>query len=79
MSQIKRFDIKSISKKLIEEDCICLCSNCHTLFHSTKYKEFGWKIIGRKYKEQIEETYNYLERNVLKFKFKKIDIKDPLN
>ena len=51
MGQIKRFDIKSISKKLIEEDCICLCSNCHTLFHSTKYKEFGWKIIGRKYKE----------------------------
>lgn len=77
-NQIKKLDIKSISEKLINEDCICLCSNCHTLFHSIKYKEFGEKIIGRKFKEQIAKIYKNLENKIVSFEYRTTEIKDPL-
>jgi len=77
-TQIKKLDINSISEKLIKEDCICLCSNCHTLFHSIKYKEFGEKIIGKEYKDQIEKIYKNLENKIISFEYKTTEIKDPL-
>lgn len=77
-NQIKKLDIKSICDKLITEDCICLCSNCHTLLHSIKYKEIGKKIIGMKYKEQIEKIYKNLESNIIAFEYMTTVIKDPL-
>ena len=75
---IKKLDIKSISKKLIKEDCICLCSNCHTLFHSIKYYEIGERIIGKKFREQIEDIYRNLENKIILFNHEMAEIKDPL-
>ena len=52
------------------------CGRCHK---RKPYKEFGEKIIGSKYKEQIKGFYKNIEKNVLKFKFRTSEIKDPLN
>ncbi len=75
---IKKLDIKSIGEKLIKEDCICLCSNCHTLFHSIKYYEIGERIIGKKFREQIENIYRNLEKKIKLFNHETTEIKDPL-
>ncbi|MEE9377496.1 MAG: hypothetical protein V3V33_05625 [Candidatus Lokiarchaeia archaeon] len=45
---------------------------------SIKEKEFGEKIIGRKYKEQIEKIYKNLENKIVSFEYRTTEIKDPL-
>ncbi len=75
---IKKLDIKSIAEKLIKEDCICLCSNCHTIFHSIKFYEIGEKIIGIKFRGHIEKMYRNLENKIILFNQKTTEIKDPL-
>ncbi len=38
-------DIKRIKKLLIEEDCTCLCSNCHATENAEIFKKYRHKII----------------------------------
>ena len=51
------------------------CGNCHKI---KLYTEFGVKIIGKEYKDQIEKIYKNLENRIISFEYKTTGIKDPL-
>lgn len=40
-------DIEKIKKLLTEEDCICLCSNCHSIENAEIFKKYKHKIIQK--------------------------------
>ncbi len=40
-------DVKKIKKLLTEEDCTCLCSNCHSIENAEIFKKYRHKIIQK--------------------------------
>lgn len=40
-------DIKKIKKLLIEEECTCLCSNCHAIENAEIFNKYRHKIIQK--------------------------------
>lgn len=77
--QLKKYSIKEIIRILLNENCICLCSNCHTLLHSTQFKEIVSSILGKKHSNVYHSVYSDLQKNIDNFEFKSINIKDPLD
>ncbi|MHA2184917.1 MAG: hypothetical protein ACXAAI_07950, partial [Promethearchaeota archaeon] len=78
-AQLKKYNIVDITKKLRDEKCVCLCSNCHNILHSTQFKEVILKILGKKEKYDYNSELNDLRKNVDCFEFKNINIEDPLD
>ena len=75
--KISNRDVLSIGNLLINENCICLCANCHRMIHAQYFERFGHKIIGEQYKDCINRYYNILRKKINDFRFEtKIKI-DP--
>jgi len=60
---ISKFSLKKISNLLRNEKCICLCSNCHSIFHSVSFI--------RNINELFRDNYDSLA-NQVKSDYKKI-------
>ncbi|MFX1365138.1 MAG: hypothetical protein ACFFCE_17925 [Promethearchaeota archaeon] len=76
--KIKKYDIESICKKLIREDCVCLCTNCHKTVHIKNLNSIPTGIFGDDFKTQIKIYKDEIQQNIQNFELKPKKIKDPL-
>jgi hypothetical protein len=53
---IKSLPINQINEIIINQDCVCLCSNCHSNFHS-RFDEFGREVLQDYYDEKEVKTH----------------------
>ncbi len=77
-NRIKRYSITEIIDFLIEEKCVCLCSNCHTLLHATKFVVIADEILEKHYSDQAKVLYEEISENIKNFEFKRRIFKNPL-
>ena len=69
---LSKYSIIKIITILKNEDCVCLCKNCHSLIHSVNFDQFHNEIFGKENTSMIdlvEETYLILKKNILNFSF----------
>ena len=74
---LEALDTSLIMKQLINQKCLCLCSNCHSLIHS-RFSEFAIEILNKFYSqdllkqkvEEIERKYNEMFNNISSFEVK---------
>ena len=89
-SKISRFlnlDCKDIMNIIIKKKIICLCSNCHSVFHSN-FRKIVYDILCnyldkssiKKFEAELINIYNliYSRINEFNYNFDKIEFKSPL-
>jgi hypothetical protein len=70
--------IKEIIVKIIEDDCVLICSNCHRFYHSSFHKCYE-EVLGSylseeefdKYSEIINNSYDLIKNKIKNYKFRK--------
>ncbi len=67
----RKFSIKQLANKMIQEECICLCANCHTMSEATIFREHSEEIfvdMEKKeiYVKRINYFYEKLTKNIQK-------------
>ena len=70
---LSKLPINKIITILKNEDCVCLCKNCHSLIHSVNFDKFRNEIFGKENTSMIdlvEENYLILKKNIINFSFK---------
>lgn len=83
--KLKFLEIKEISEVLIEEEIICLCSNCHRMINSHRF-ESNYKQIFIEaqndtidfIQKEVQDYYKKLHNNIDTFKFEKKYVKEHL-
>jgi len=71
---LSKYPINDIITILKNEDCVCLCKNCHSLVHSINFKQYVDEIFENEYASLIDlakENYLILIENINNFSFKK--------
>jgi len=74
--KIESLQINQINEIIINQDCVCLCSNCHSNFHS-RFDEFGREVLQDYYSEKEVQThlkkisnhYQAIRDKILNFSF----------
>jgi len=61
--------IEKIEKKLIQDDAVCICGNCHRMTEAYNFEKNHQKIVGTKYSREITTFYKNLNDNIKNFKF----------
>ena len=74
---IKRYDIKDIVNLLHNESCVCLCANCHRMYHNINFKRNIDIILSKDKAREAKLIFEYISSNLKDFQFKKIEIRDP--
>jgi len=70
---LSKFPINNIITILKNEDCICLCKNCHSLIHSINFEQFFEEIFEKENAsiiDLVEENYLKLKENINNFSYK---------
>jgi uncharacterized protein YqgV (UPF0045/DUF77 family) len=69
---LSKLPINKIIIILKNEDCVCLCKNCHSLIHSVNFEQFYKEIFERDTSliNLVEEKYLILKENINNFSFK---------
>ena len=85
--KLENLDSETILRQLINQNCICICSNCHSLLHS-RYTDFAEEILKDFYSndiilQKVKLIRSHLERllnNISNFNFhqKNLKINPPL-
>lgn len=68
--------INKIATILQKEECVCVCSNCHTLIHSTSFEKYINQIDSR-IEQNVKNLYSKIKLNITHYKFINIELKDP--
>ena len=77
-TNLRNLDIFTIVKILKEQDCSCLCGNCHKMMHSPLFINLAKEINGEEYAKLVKNNYKSIAKNVQSLKIKEIKIKDPI-
>ena len=83
--EYSRKSIPWLIKNIIKQDCIFICSNCHTMINATNYRDFSLSILENKNEaNHIKEFYEEMDEKI-RINRKKIqelesntEIPDPL-
>ena len=85
----RKWNIKKlINDFIIEEECVCLCGNCHAMINTKNFKNNVKEVLGEKYVQEVKADYykinkaikNYTNRiKKIKNGIFKLNIKDHLN
>jgi hypothetical protein len=69
---LSKYPIDKIINILKNEDCICLCKNCHSLVHSIIFEQFYNEIFENDIStiNLVEEKYFVLKDNINNYSFK---------
>jgi len=69
--KLSKQPINDIISILKNEDCICLCKNCHSLVHSVYFQQFYEEIFETDIStiHLVEENLLILEENIINFSF----------
>ena len=78
-NKIKKHSVNDIIEILIKENCVCLCSNCHTLLHATKFVIIAEVIFEKDFSDQVKSLFEEISRNSKNFKLRMSSINDPLS
>ncbi len=71
--KISKYSIKKITNLLIDEKCVCLYSNCHSMMHSKTFNRSINDILGDKHHSliyQIRSDYNKIISNIKNYNAK---------
>ena len=71
--KLSKLPINNIITILKNEDCICLCKNCHSLIHSINFEQFFDEIFEKENAlmiDLVEESYLKLKENINNFSFR---------
>ena len=68
--------INEIATILQKEECVCVCSNCHTLIHSTSFEKYISQIDS-KIEQNVKNLYSKINLNMTKFKLINLELIDP--
>ncbi|MHA1703501.1 MAG: hypothetical protein ACTSUC_17625, partial [Promethearchaeota archaeon] len=65
----RKFSIKQLANNMIQEECICLCANCHAMIGATIFQEHSEEIFRNienrdKYVSKINIFYENLTKNI---------------
>ncbi len=74
---LRNLSFDDIIKTLVDENCICLCGNCHKMIHTLNFEKNAQKIVKKEYLSEIKTFYTILRKYIYDFKFKKLNITDP--
>jgi len=68
---LSKYPHDNIINILKNEDCICLCKNCHSLVHSINFKQFYTEIFEKDVStiNLVEEKYFIIKENINNFSF----------
>jgi hypothetical protein len=61
--------IEKIEKKLIKDDAICLCGNCHRMIEAPYFENNHKEILGNRCSQEIKNIYQNLKSNIKNFRF----------
>lgn len=61
--------IEKIEKKLIQDDVVCLCGNCHRMIEAYYFEKNHQEIIGTKYSQETRKFYKGLKEIIKNFQF----------
>jgi len=85
----RKWNIKElINEYIIEEECVCLCGNCHAMITTKNFENNVEEVLGVKYVQEIKADYNKIKVAIMKNtnrikKIKKglakLSVKDHLN
>lgn len=56
--------LEKIEKKLIQDDTVCLCGNCHRMITSKYYEKNHQEIIGSKYSLDVTKYFKNLKESI---------------
>jgi len=76
--QIKKYDIATIGKKLIKDDCVCLCANCHKMTHTKNFEKIAGELNGKDFQQDIKNSNHEIQQNIQNFNLKINTSNDPL-
>ena len=85
----RKWNIKELIKDfIIEEECVCLCGNCHSMISTKNFENNIEKILGEKYVQEVKADYYKINRAIkentnrikkIKKGIIKLNVKDQLN
>lgn len=61
---IRKLKVKEVIQLLIEEECICLCNNCHSMVLAKHFENNVEEIIGFQYVDDVNRYYKKLYENI---------------
>jgi len=69
--KLSKYPIHNIISVLKNEDCICLCKNCHSLVHSVNFEKYYEEIFEKEIStiHLVEETLLNLKERISNFSF----------
>lgn len=62
--KIRYTTLEKIEKKLIQDDAVCLCGNCHRMITSRYYEKNHQEIIGTKHSQEVTKTFKNLKGSI---------------
>ena len=63
----RKWNIKElINDFIIEEECVCLCGNCHAMITTKNFENNIKEILGEKYIQEVKADYNKINRAIMK-------------
>jgi len=67
---LKSKDIKEIIEWLKNDECICLCANCHALLHSKLFNKYSDLILkNTELKLELIEEIKTMKRKIDEFDY----------
>jgi len=68
---IAKYHLEEILSIIKNEDCVCLCKNCHALIHSKHFEQYSNEIFGESSSliSIINKKFDNLRNNITSFKF----------
>ena len=85
----RKWNIKELIKDfIIEEECVCLCGNCHSMISTKNFENNIEKILGEKYVQEVKADYYKINRAIkentnrikkIKKGIIKLNVRDQLN
>jgi hypothetical protein len=85
----RKWNIKKlINEFIIEEECVCLCGNCHAMINTKNFENNIEEVLGEKYIQEVKADYYKINKAIknnanrikkIKNGIFKLNIKDHLN
>ena len=55
-----------INDFIIEEECVCLCGNCHAMVNTKNFENNVEKVLGGKYVHEVKADYKKIKLDIMK-------------
>ena len=63
---MKFWKLELINDFIIEEECVCLCGNCHAMITTKNFENNVKEILGDKFVQAVKADYNKINEAIMK-------------